>query len=84
VRDAFLYEYETDSVYPVVPSLFAIRTLGRKYVAYPDRPDEDELYDLATDPSELTNLARHPEWEATRASLRQQLMRILDQTGGTF
>jgi N-acetylglucosamine-6-sulfatase len=84
VRDSFLYEYETDSVYPVVPSLFAIRTLGRKYVTYPDRPDDDELYDLATDPSELTNLAERPEWEATRASLRQQLLRLLDQTGGTF
>jgi len=84
VRDSFLYEYETDSVYPVVPSLFAIRTLGRKYVTYPDRPDEDELYDLASDPSELTNLAGRAEWEATRASLRQQLFRLLDQTGGTF
>ena len=53
-------------------------------MTYPDRPDEDELYDLASDPSELTNLAGRAEWEATRASLRQQLFRLLDQTGGTF
>jgi N-acetylglucosamine-6-sulfatase len=83
LRDAFLYEYDADTGYPVVPSIFAIRTLGRKYVTYPDRPGDEELYDLAADPSELTNLARRPEWQETRDGLRQQLDRLLQQTGAT-
>ena len=34
----------------------------------------DELYDLAHDPYELTNLAGHPAYADTERSLRQQLL----------
>jgi arylsulfatase A-like enzyme len=81
VRDSFLYEYDTESQFPVVPSIRGIRTAGRKYVTYPDSPSDEELYDLGSDPGELTNLAARAEWAGVRADLRQQLDRLLDQTG---
>jgi arylsulfatase A-like enzyme len=80
VRDAFLYEYMSESAFPVIPDMFAIRTQGRKLVVYPGSPDE-ELYDLATDPSELQNLAFRPEWAPVHADLRRQLDLLLAQTG---
>ena len=51
LRDSFLYEYDTESAFPVIPTSAAIRTQTRKYVTYPGLPAEDELYDLAADPA---------------------------------
>jgi N-acetylglucosamine-6-sulfatase len=81
VRDSFLYEYDAEVPFPVIPSIFAIRTAGRKYVSYPDHPADEELYDLGIDPTEMTNVAGHPEWKAIRDDLRQRLDRLLEQTG---
>jgi hypothetical protein len=61
--------------------MVAVRTPGRKYVTYPTRPGDEELYDLATDPREVMNLAARPEWQGVRADLRRQLDRLLDETG---
>ena len=82
VRDAFLYEYMNESFFPVIPDILGIRTQGRKLVTYPGTGDE-ELYDLQTDPYELQNLAGRPEWAAVHADLRQQLDRLLRETGAT-
>jgi len=82
-RESFLYEYDPESFLPVIPEIRAIRTPGRKYVTYPEAPADDELYDLLTDPSEMRNLAGRPEWEPARAELRQQLERLLRETGGS-
>ena len=49
-------------------------------MTYPGIPSDDELYDLDTDPSEMMNLARRPEWAARRAEMRQELERLLVQT----
>jgi len=81
VRDAFLYEYAPDAYLPVVPAIVALRTSSQKYVTYPGRPAEYELYDLAADPGEVTNLADRPEWQARRAELQQRLDRMLSETG---
>jgi arylsulfatase A-like enzyme len=81
LRDSFLYEYDTEAPFPVVPDIRALRTQTRKYVTYPALPSEDELYDLATDPTETVNLAHRLEWAATRAEMRQQLDRLLAETG---
>jgi len=81
VRDSFLYEYAADFRIPVVPSIVAIRTMDRKYVTYPTLPGEEELYDLASDPGELTNLADRPDWAPARADLRERLERLLQATG---
>jgi len=44
-----------------------------KYV-YDPLDEVDELYDLDTDPWELTNLARNPTYTATRSKLRDRLL----------
>jgi arylsulfatase A-like enzyme len=80
-RNAFLYEYAAESAFPVVPDIFAVRTPGRKYVTTPGDAAEDELYDLTADPGEMVNLAGRPEWASARADLRQQLQRLLTETG---
>ena len=81
LRDSFLYEYDMESFFPVIPDIRAIRTQTRKYVTYPGTPSDDELYDLATDPGETANLARRLEWASMRAEMRQQLDRLLTETG---
>jgi N-acetylglucosamine-6-sulfatase len=82
VRDSFLYEYTNESAFPVIPDILGIRTQGRKLVTYPGTSDE-ELYDLQTDPYELQNLVFRPEWAAVHDDLRQQLDRLVAQTGAT-
>jgi N-acetylglucosamine-6-sulfatase len=81
LRDSFLYEYDTEAPFPAVPDIRAIRTQTGKYVTYPSLPSDDELYDLTADPGEIVNLAHRPEWAATRTALRQQLDRLLTDTG---
>jgi N-acetylglucosamine-6-sulfatase len=82
VRESFLYEYDMERVLPVVPRILAIRTVQQKLVTYPAHPGEEELYDLVTDPHEMTNLAMRPEWSGARDALREQLNRLLVETGG--
>jgi N-acetylglucosamine-6-sulfatase len=81
LRDSFLYEYDTEAPFPVVPDIRAIRTQTGKYVTYPAMPSDDELYDLTVDPGEIVNLAHRPEWASRRATMRQQLDRLLTETG---
>jgi hypothetical protein len=83
VRDSFLYEYFAESFIPVVPGILGIRTTQRKLVTYPSRPGEEEFYDLATDPYEMTNLALRSDWATAREALRQQMARLLQETGGS-
>jgi arylsulfatase A-like enzyme len=67
----------------VVPDILAVRTADRKYVTSPEDPAEDELYDLATDPGEMVNLAARPEWAGVRTEMRARLQRLLTDTGAT-
>ena len=55
---------------------FMIRKGRWKLVHYVGMPPE--LYDLAEDPAELTNLGENPSHEAVRADLMAELMRICD------
>jgi arylsulfatase A-like enzyme len=56
-----------------------VRTRDWKYVLYPS--GAEELYDTATDPIEVHNLAGSPEHAARRAELRDRLSAWLDATG---
>lgn len=80
-RPSFLYEYRADSFLPVVPDILAVRTPSRKYVTYPAGPADVELYDLVSDPTEMRNVAGRPEWAAAQAEMRQELDRLLVETG---
>lgn len=55
------------------------------YTKYVDwawgKRSEEELYDLKSDPDQLTNLANVAKYETTRAELSNQLMEILHETG---
>jgi N-acetylglucosamine-6-sulfatase len=80
VRDTFLFEYYGEQLIPVVPSFVGVRSAGQKYVRYLAGSDE-ELYDLGTDAFELTNLAARPEAAGIKQALRNELDRLLAETG---
>jgi N-acetylglucosamine-6-sulfatase len=81
VRDSFLYEYFADGRVPVVPRMLGVRTAQRKLVTYPTSAGEEELYDLAADPDEMTNLAARSEWAGEKESLRRRIIELLQETG---
>lgn len=59
--------------------IFSIRTKKYKYNWYAG--DNDELYDIESDPNELNNIAVKPENRDLIIGLREQLSRWLKQTG---
>ncbi len=83
-RSSFLAEYYGEAAIPwlVTMSYKAVRTERHKYIDWTQHPGADELYDLATDPYELTNLAREPEHAGLRAELRGELGRLVAESFG--
>jgi len=79
-RQSFLYEYFKDWPYPVPPML-AVRTPEWKYIHYLEAKREDELFHLAADPKEKTNLIARASDAQTLASLRAELERLKQATG---
>ena len=55
-RDHILYEYHWEWNFPATPTTFAIRNSRYKYIFYHGHWDHNGLYDLETDPMELTKL----------------------------
>jgi hypothetical protein len=51
------------------PTGTGVRTWRYKYVRYHD--GSEELYDLATDPYELTNLATAPQWNEVKVGMKR-------------
>jgi N-acetylglucosamine-6-sulfatase len=54
-----------------IPPYWGVRTAEWKYVEY--ATGERELYDLANDPYELTNLVRDPSYMSVRLDMRERL-----------
>ncbi len=79
-RSSFLYEYFQEGWLPGIPTMFGVRTERWKYVTYPDIDDIDEMYDLETDPLEMTNLAEDPKYAAKRRELEGELDRLMKET----
>jgi N-acetylglucosamine-6-sulfatase len=61
-RSEFLIEYFTDNEYPRNQKMGyqAVRTPDWKWIHYTELPGMDELYNLASDPYEMKNLAAEP------------------------
>ncbi|MGH9323125.1 MAG: sulfatase family protein [Vicinamibacteria bacterium] len=73
-RREFSIEYYSDTVFPRIVNMGyrAVRTERYKYIRYLELEGMDELYDLETDPYEMTNLIGSPEHEALREELSQR------------
>jgi arylsulfatase A-like enzyme len=60
----------------------AVRTERYKYIDWTQHPGADELYDLAVDPHELTNLAPDSARAGLRRELRGELGRLVAESVG--
>jgi arylsulfatase A-like enzyme len=80
-RDAFLYEYFEYPAEHCVRKHRGVRTERYKLIHYYEQPEEWELYDLQTDPDEMTNLAARPQQKTLLRDLRQRLEALRRETG---
>ncbi len=78
----FTYEYYWEYNFPMTPTTFAIERDGVKYIQYYGIWDQEELYDLASDPEEMHNLAYDPAWAERRQVLRKALYEELASSNG--
>ena len=79
-RTSFLVEYNTDTVFPRVFKMGyrAIRTKRWKYIRFNELDGMDELYDLKSDPYELTNLIGDSGARDTLTLLQAELEEMLE------
>ncbi len=81
-RQEFVYEYFAEAMFPHTPTLFGLRTAAGVKYARPWGSDAgEELYDLASDPHERTNLVADPAWKGRLPGLRKRLDRQLRRLG---
>jgi len=71
-RASWLYEYFYDSPWPTPPNL-AVRTTDWKYITYAKDKHGDELFYLADDPRETTNLASSPKHKDQLDRMKKEL-----------
>jgi arylsulfatase A-like enzyme len=76
-RRSFLVEYYSEGAWPWLVGMGyrAVRTERHKYIHWTHQ-EAAELYDLATDPYEMTNLAGAPGHAALQAELHAELRRL--------
>ena len=67
-----------------VPWYALLRDGSFKYVRYFVAGETEEMYDLETDPDELTNLASRPEHAQRLIELRQKTIDELHRTDAKF
>jgi N-acetylglucosamine-6-sulfatase len=83
-RRSVLIEYFSDTVFPRVYKMgySAVRTERNKLVQYRELEGMDELYDLEADPYEERNIIGEAAAAPTLERMRQDLHRLLSDTGG--
>ncbi len=74
-RDAFFIEYYSDIVFPRIVNMGyeAVRTERYKLIHYLELEGMDELYDLETDPYEMTNLIDSEDYASVGEDLYTRL-----------
>jgi arylsulfatase A-like enzyme len=82
-RRSFLVEYYSEGAWPWLVGMGyrAVRTERHKYIRWTHH-DLAELYDLARDPYEMTNLADDPAHADVRAALHEELRRLIADAFG--
>ena len=78
-RTSFLIEYYSDIVFPRIRNMGykAVRTTRYKYIHYVELEGMDELYDLRSDPYEMTNLINDPGSQPALVELKRELESLL-------
>ena len=82
-RNKVFYEYYWEDAFPQTPSIFGVRTDRYKYIFNHGMWGINELYDLQSDPHEVYNLIRDPGHRELSQSLRNEMWKWLDSTGGS-
>ena len=79
-RTSFLIQYNSDTVFLRVKTMGyrAIRTQRWKFIRYLELDGMDELYDLQTDPYEMTNVVNHEDTRKVVKRLNRELDALLD------
>ena len=79
LRGSFLIEYYSDKVFPRINKMGykAIRTERWKYIHYVELDGMDELYDLKSDPYEMTNVITRRDAARTLEDLKRELETFL-------
>jgi len=72
-RDALYYHYYEFPAEHAVKRHYGIRTDRYKLIHFYNDIDRWELYDLSTDPHEMSNLIDDPAYDAIEKDLRKRL-----------
>lgn len=81
-RSSFIIEYYSDKVFPRVLEMGykAVRDGRWKYIHYLELEGMDELYDLKTDPYEMTNLINQPGSRKALNQMKREMEGLLKGT----
>ena len=81
-RDKVFYEYYWEDAFPQTPSIFGVRTDRYKYIFNHGVWGINEFYDLQSDPHEVYNGIRDPQYRELSKQLRDEMWTWLDSTDG--
>ena len=81
-REHLLYEYYWERNYPQTPTTHAVIGGRFKYIRYHGVWDQDELYDVASDPHERRNLFNDPAQAERVGEMNRALFELLEGSGG--
>jgi N-acetylglucosamine-6-sulfatase len=81
-RDKLLYEYYWEWNFPQTPTIHALRSDRYKYIRPYGLWDVEEVYDLQSDPQEITNLINSQEHQPLVKEMKAQMFALLQETGG--
>lgn len=82
-RSEFVYQYFWEDAFPQTPTTYAIRGDRYKYIYYHGLWDENEFYDLQSDPKEMVNLIDVPEHQSRIQEMRDEMFDIFEASGAT-